>query len=49
MIFEFKGEEGNFELVLTPDDYVLHFQSGDEDDCVIGIVPDTLDSGYTLG
>ena len=47
--FEFKGEDGNFELILTPEEYVLHFTADDEDECVIGIVPDNLDSGYTFG
>lgn len=47
--FEFQGETENFELILTPEEYVLHFQSDGEDDCVIGIVPDNLDSGYTFG
>jgi len=36
-------------LILTPEEYVLHFTSDGEDDCVIGIVPDNLDSGYTFG
>ena len=49
LYFEFKGENGNFELKLTPDQYILHFQSDGEDDCVIGIVPDNVDSGYTIG
>ena len=47
--FEFQGEAGNFEIILHPEDYVLHFQSEGEDDCVIGIVPDNMDSGYTFG
>lgn len=34
---------------MTPDDYVLHFKIDGVDDCVIGIVPDTLDTGWTLG
>ncbi len=54
MAFELQGEskEGlkkSIELILTPDDYVLHFQVDGEDDCVIGIVPDNLDTGYTIG
>jgi len=49
LYFEFKGENGNFELKLTPDQYILHFQVDGEDDCVIGIVPDNVDSGYTIG
>lgn len=34
---------------MTPDDYVLHFKIDREDDCVIGIVPDNVDTGYTIG
>lgn len=34
---------------MTPEDYVLHFKIDGVDDCVIGIVPDTLDQGWTLG
>lgn len=34
---------------MTPDDYVLHFKIDGQDDCVIGIVPDNLDSGWTFG
>jgi hypothetical protein len=54
LAFELQGEskEGlkkSIELILTPDDYVLHFQVDGEDDCVIGIVPDNLDTGYTIG
>jgi len=48
--FEFQGEDNTtFELILTPEEYVLHFTADGEDDCVIGIVPDNLDSGYTFG
>lgn len=34
---------------MTPEDYVLHFKIDGEDDCVIGIVPDNVDTGYTIG
>ncbi len=54
LAFELQGEskdglKRSIELILTPDDYVLHFQVDGEDDCVIGIVPDNLDTGYTIG
>ena len=54
LAFEFQGEskdrlKKSIELILTPDDYVLHFRVDGEDDCVIGIVPDNLDTGYTIG
>jgi len=45
-------DEGNpqiVELVLTPEDYVLQFDINGEDDCVLGIGPDTEDTGWTLG
>ncbi len=35
--------------MLTPDDYVLRFEVDGEEDCVIGIVPDNIDTGYTIG
>lgn len=45
-----KGENGKvIELTLTPDDYVLQFNIDGKDDCVVGIGPDSEDSGWTLG
>lgn len=54
LAFEFQGESidgktKNIEIIMTPDDYVLHFSVDGDDDCVIGIVPDNLDTGYTIG
>lgn len=43
------GEVEYIEVTMTPDDYVLHFKIDGEDDCVIGIVPDNVDTGYTIG
>lgn len=43
------GEKEFIEVTLTPEDYVLHFKIDGEDDCVIGIVPDNVDTGYTIG
>jgi len=37
------------ELVLTPDDYVLEFDMNGVTDCVMGLAPDTEDTGWTLG
>lgn len=52
--FIFKGYSKNgkdeaFELILTPDDYVLEFEVNGKNDCVIGIGSDSEDSGWTLG
>jgi hypothetical protein len=52
--FMFKGYSKNgkdtaFELVLTPDDYVLEFEVDGKNDCVVGIGSDNEDSGWTLG
>lgn len=52
--FMFKGYSKNgkdtaFELVLTPDDYVLEFDVDGKNDCVVGIGSDNEDSGWTLG
>lgn len=43
------GSEQVVELVLTPDDYVLEFDMNGVTDCVLGIAPDTEDTGWTLG
>lgn len=51
-IFGNKDTVGNdqvVELVLTPDDYVLEFDMNGVTDCVLGIAPDTEDTGWTLG
>ena len=46
----FRGyDDRNFELILTPDDYVLEFEVDGKNDCVIGIGSDNEDSGWTLG
>jgi cathepsin D len=48
--FVFKGyNDEPFELILTPDDYVLEFDVNGKHDCVIGIGADNEDSGWTLG
>lgn len=56
VVFEIMGmsEDGTnnpqvVELILTPDDYVLQFDVGGTSDCVLGIGPDTEDTGWTLG
>lgn len=49
LVFEFKSEGKSIELVIGPDDYVLQFKIDGQDDCVIGIGPDSEDSGWTLG
>jgi cathepsin D len=43
------GKDEAFELILTPDDYVLEFEVNGKNDCVIGIGSDSEDSGWTLG
>jgi hypothetical protein len=43
------GKDVAFELILTPDDYVLEFEVDGKSDCVIGIGSDNEDSGWTLG
>jgi len=43
------GRDTTFELLLTPDDYVLEFEVDGKSDCVIGIGSDSEDSGWTLG
>lgn len=43
------GKDEAFELLLTPDDYVLEFEVDGRNDCVIGIGSDNEDSGWTLG
>jgi len=47
--FPINGRETSFELILTPDDYVLEFEVNGKNDCVIGIGADNEDSGWTLG
>lgn len=47
--FKKDGRDTYFELVLTPDDYVLEFEIDGKRDCVVGIGADTEDSGWTLG
>jgi hypothetical protein len=43
------GKDEAFELILTPNDYVLEFEVDGKSDCVIGIGSDSDDSGWTLG
>jgi hypothetical protein len=43
------GKTEAFELILTPEDYVLEFEVNGKSDCVIGIGSDNEDSGWTLG
>lgn len=43
------GKDSAFELILTPDDYVLEFEVNGKNDCVVGIGSDNEDSGWTLG
>lgn len=43
------GKDSAFELILTPDDYVLEFDVDGKNDCVVGIGSDNEDSGWTLG
>jgi len=43
------GKDSAFELILTPDDYVLEFEVDGKSDCVVGIGSDNEDSGWTLG
>jgi len=47
--FAVNGQETSFELILTPDDYVLEFDVNGNNDCVVGIGADNEDSGWTLG
>lgn len=47
--FSKSGKDTAFELILTPDDYVLEFEVDGKNDCVVGIGSDTEDSGWTLG
>lgn len=47
--FPINGRETSFELILTPDDYVLEFEVNGKNDCVVGIGADNEDSGWTLG
>ena len=43
------GKDSSFELLLTPNDYVLEFESDGITDCVVGLGSDSEDSGWTLG
>ena len=47
--YTINGKDEAFELILTPDDYVLEFEVNGKSDCVIGIGSDNEDSGWTLG
>ena len=47
--FSINGRETSFELIFTPDNYVLEFEVNGKNDCVIGIGSDNEDSGWTLG
>lgn len=47
--FSKNGKDSAFELILTPDDYVLEFDVDGKNDCVVGIGSDNEDSGWTLG
>ena len=47
--FPVNGRESSFELILTPEDYVLEFDVNGNNDCVVGIGADNEDSGWTLG
>lgn len=47
--FKKDGKDTAFELILTPDEYVLEFDVDGKSDCVVGIGSDTEDSGWTLG
>lgn len=47
--YSIDGKEQAFELILTPNDYVLEFEVNGRSDCVIGIGSDNEDSGWTLG
>lgn len=43
------GKDEAFELILTPNDYVLEFEVNGKNDCVVGIGSDSEDNGWTLG
>ena len=43
------GKDSAFELILTPEDYVLEFEVDGKSDCVVGVGADNEDSGWTLG
>ncbi len=43
------GKETAFELILTPNDYVLEFEVDGRNECVIGIGSDPEESGWTIG
>lgn len=47
--FVFKGMQGEFELMLTPDDYVLEFEVEGKKDCVIGLGADGDADEWTFG
>ena len=46
--FKKDGKDTAFELILTPDEYVLEFDVDGKPDCVVGIGSDTEDSGWTV-
>lgn len=43
------GKSESFELILTPEEYILEFEVDGVTDCVVGLGSDTEDSGWTLG
>lgn len=43
------GKDEAFELILTPDDYVLEFEVNGKNECVIGLGADSEDGGWTFG
>jgi len=47
--FTSNGKDTAFELILTPNEYVLEFEVDGKNDCVVGIGADNEDSGWTLG
>ena len=47
--YSVNGKDSAFELLLTPNDYVLEFESDGITDCVVGLGSDSEDSGWTLG
>ena len=47
--YSVNGKDSAFELLLTPDDYVLEFEADGKTDCVVGFGSDSEDSGWTIG
>jgi hypothetical protein len=43
------GKDEAFELLLTPNDYVLEFEVDGKSECVIGFGKDSEDGGWTFG